>query len=704
MDDVVKVLPGEKIPSDGIIVKGEGWLDESLVTGEAIPISRKPNDQVIGGTLNVALLDENPPFPPSTPSTLHSQQREGLTSTRDSSCNLVPLTAAADASFELKLLKSPRHALMSTPSSTSFEPHPASVLHVRITKVGKHTVLAQIIRLVEKAQTTKPHIQLFADRVSAVFVPIVVVLALITFIVWSAILYHTDLTAPDGLGAILLGRPRHILLPTSPTYHLEPPGSRSVGLWLYLALKIAISVVVVACPCALGLATPTAIMVGTGVGAQLGILIKGGDPLQISPKLTHLVFDKTGTLTTGELCVQDELIGMELKEFYYLVMSLERNAKHPTASALCRRAQEVLSLAPGRTQVNLELVEDDVNLHTVTSATNLHFQTQDFHSVVGEGVMGSVVMSESTPDENPQSAPATRRVHIGTREFIQKHAPAALSTSIDAFYHKHVAIGNHVTIVAVDGNVGHVIACTDTIRPEAARTVAALHSMGLNVMMVTGDKLSSSLQVANACKIPFTRVMANISPAAKKTIVESIQKSSDSSLPLPNTYPHSSSNNSKTKKFVAMVGDGVNDAPALAQSDLGIALCSGTDVAMDAADFVILSRPVNLLSVPIAIHLSRKIYSRIIWNFLWATVYNFVALPVAAGLFIPFGVVLHPAFAGAMMAMSSVCVVLCSLTLRWYAPPSNWLLSSSSSSTSTLRPLSFLPLNYTRLQNQHDDD
>eukprot|EP01025_Chloroclados_australasicus_P021671 TRINITY_DN22727_c0_g1_i7.p1 TRINITY_DN22727_c0_g1~~TRINITY_DN22727_c0_g1_i7.p1 ORF type:complete len:1004 (+),score=157.35 TRINITY_DN22727_c0_g1_i7:25-3012(+) len=519
--DSLKVLPGARVPADGIIIRGHSYFDESMITGESQPIEKQEGGELIGGTVNTG-----------------------------------------------------------------------SVVYMKASRVGSDTALQQIVRLVENAQLSKAPIQAFADRVSAVFVPIVVSCALLTFIAWYC---------SASMGAIPAD-----WIPKGHTPFL-------------FALLFSVSVLVIACPCALGLATPTAIMVGTGVGAQQGILIKGGDALERAYRVTNVIFDKTGTLTTGRSTVVDFKIFKEedykgppltQDELLILATAVERTSEHPLARAVIKYAEDKLQDQAEFRPVSQEEIYQGMGIVCWTKSSS----GQDIHVA-----LGNKAMMHKQDVEIPQ--------HVN--EFIRKNEDACATCVMMSVNHQLVA----------------VFVITDPTKPEAAGTVAALHQQGIAVHMVTGDNWRTARAVAE--RLGILNVTAEVLPGGKARILRQMQNRG---------------------RVVAFVGDGINDSPSLAAADVGIAIGSGTDIAMEAADYVLMRS--DLEDVVVALDLSRKTFNRIRWNYLWAMGYNVVLIPAAAGVLYPFiQVQLPPMLAGLCMAFSSISVVCASLLLKFYKRP-----------------------------------
>ena len=484
--EIIVVRPGEKLPVDGVITSGQSTLDESMLTGESLPVQKKKGDSVIGATLT----------------------RTG--------------------SFQF-----------------------------RATRVGKDTALAQIVKLVQEAQGSKAPVQRLVDQVSSVFVPIVIGIALVTFVTWWFV--TGDVTQ---------------------------------------ALIFAVAVLVIACPCALGLATPTAIMVGTGTGAQHGILIKNAEALERAGKLNMVIFDKTGTITAGQPSVTDIVASGADDVLLRLAASVERVSEHPLGEAIVRAAQERgLTLA----------------------------QPESFTALAGHGV-------QATVDGQP--------VLIGSPRLMQDQGIdiSGLTVAIERMQGE----AKTAVVVVADGIALGLLGIADPVKPSSAAAIAALTAQGVQVRMLTGDNRRTAEAIGRQVGLSPDQVIAEVLPAMKAAEVKRVQAEG---------------------RVVAMVGDGINDAPALAQADVGIAMGTGTDVAMETADITLLRG--DLRSVPQAIALSKRTMSTIRWNLFWAFIYNVIGIPLAAGIFYPLlGWQLSPIVAAGAMAFSSVFVISNSLRLR----------------------------------------
>jgi P-type Cu+ transporter len=479
--DIVYVKPGEKVPVDGEIVEGRSALDESMLTGESIPIDKTIGDNVIGSTIN----------------------KNGF-------------------------------------------------LKVKATKVGKDTALAQIIKVVEEAQGSKAPIQRLADVISGIFVPIVVGIAIITFLVW---------------------------------YFAVNPGDFAD------ALEKFIAVLVIACPCALGLATPTSIMAGSGRAAEFGILFKGGEHLETTHRLDTIILDKTGTVTNGKPSLTDVILaeGVDEKEFLTLVGTAEKNSEHPLAEAIVEGIKE-----------------KEINLGS----------SETFEAIPGFGI---------------QSTVNGKQLFIGTRRLMAKQN---INVQDELVKMENLEKqGKTAMLVAIDRRFAGIVAVADTIKETSKEAISRLHSMGLDVVMITGDNTQTAQAIAD--QVGIKKVIAEVLPEGKAEEVKKLQQAG---------------------KKVAMVGDGINDAPALATADIGMAIGTGTDVAMEAADITLIRG--DLTSIADAIFMSKKTITNIKQNLFWALAYNVIGIPIAAVGF------LAPWLAGAAMAFSSVSVVLNALRLQ----------------------------------------
>jgi Cu+-exporting ATPase len=490
--DLVRVRPGEKIPVDGMIIEGNSSVDESMITGESMPVDKKIGDTVVGATINKS------------------------------------------GSFVFKT-----------------------------TKVGQETMLAQIIKLVQEAQGSKAPIQRLADLVSSYFVPVVIMLAVITFVVW---------------------------------YDLGPNPA------LLFALLNTVAVLIIACPCAMGLATPTAIMVGTGKGAENGILIKDAESLEIAHKVTTIIFDKTGTLTKGEPSVTDIVAfdGGKDNDVLCYGASLGKLSSHPLDKAIKDRAETE----------NIEL-----------------FIVDKFKANSGKGLEGEIMTGDNY-----------KKFYFGNRALMK-------DVSVNLGVHeieieKLENDGKTVMILASDSGVLGAIAVADTVKENARQGIEELKKLGIESVMITGDNLKTAMAIAN--KVGISRVLAEVFPGQKEAEVKKIQAEG---------------------KVVAMVGDGINDAPALAQANVGIAMGTGTDVAIEAADITLINK--DLRSVAATIRLSKMTMKTIKLNLFWAFGYNIILIPIAMGVLYPFfGILLNPIFASVAMALSSISVVSNSLLLK----------------------------------------
>ncbi|KAG7361685.1 copper-transporting P-type ATPase [Nitzschia inconspicua] len=544
--DVVKILKGASIPADGVVFHGELTVDQSMITGESIPVLKVPGDDVLGGTICCESGT-------SDDSTVKSQSHT--------------LTAAA---------------------------------FIRVTGVGADSALAQIVQLVQEAQSRQVPIQNLADSIASIFVPVVVALSFLTFLAWY-------------------GCCKGGIVPSS-WYQGESPATFS--------LLFGIACLVISCPCALGLATPTAIMVGTGVGARHGVLMKGGETLEVASKVDTILFDKTGTLTRGKPAVTDfQRIASDefLRSFLnsddseipvddfliWLLGSLERNSEHVLATAIVKFAEEKIEY----------LLEKKA-----------FSQPSNFVALTGRGASGLVEDRIC--------------VAIGNRAFAERQK-MILSPDVEECMVNMELEGKTAMVAGINGTVCAVLGVADEVKEEAANSVRYLKKMGLDIWMITGDSKRTAHAIARQLNLHTDRVIAEALPSSKVDLVQRLQSEG---------------------KIVAMVGDGVNDSPALAEADVGISMGTGAEIANEASDMVIVSGKVS--GTCTALHLSRVIFRRIQWNFGFSMIYNVLSIPLAAGVFFPiFHTRLPPTIAAIAMALSSVSVVFSSLALRLYSPP-----------------------------------
>jgi Cu+-exporting ATPase len=495
--DLILVRPGEKVPADGLVLDGESYVNESMITGEPVPVKKRKGDAVVGGTLN----------------------KNGA-------------------------------------------------IRFQASKVGRETALAQIIALVEEAQGSKPSIQRLADGAVALFIPAVFVITAVTFILWRFVL--SDLVPGDPL---------------------------------LFALTAAISVLVVACPCALGLASPTAITVGLGRAAELGVLVKSGEALEVSEKLNAVVFDKTGTLTVGRPEVTDlQGFGIDDAELLRIAGGIEANSEHPLAEAVVRKARaEGIALA----------------------------EATSFEALGGKGVLARI---------------DGRDAGVGNRVLLREMGIEISGEAEEAALRLEEE-GKTALLVALGGSVAGIVGVADALKENSGEAIESLKEMGFDVLMITGDNPSTAGIVAK--EIGIERVLAEVLPPDKAREIKRLQERG---------------------MVVAFIGDGINDAPALAQANVGIAIGSGTDVAIESGEIVLLTD--DLMDAVAAIQLSRKVIGRVKLNLFWAFAYNSALIPVAAGVLYPsFGIAFRPELAGLAMALSSVTVVSLSLMLKGYVPP-----------------------------------
>ncbi|KAI1000270.1 Copper-transporting ATPase 2 [Podosphaera aphanis] len=483
----------------------------------------------------------------------------------------------------------------------------------RVNKVGKETQLSQIVKLVQDAQTSRAPIQRLADTIAGYFVPTILFLGFMTFSTWMIL--SQALSDP-------------------PSIFME---ERSGGKFM-VCVKLCISVIVFACPCALGLATPTAVMVGTGVGAENGILVKSGAALEAATKITHVVLDKTGTLTLGKMNVsRSKLMApwsekQEHRKIWWTVVGLaEMGSEHPIGKAILAAANEELGLG----------IEDTIGGNIIK-----------FEAVVGQGI--NALVEPFTGFDRSQY-----QVLIGNVKFLKANSVDVPESHINGSEEENIKVSKSIKtpsagttniFIAVNGVFSGYLCLSDKVKDSAYASITALHRMGISTSIVTGDQRSTAIAVARIVGISSDNVHAGVTPSQKQDIIRKLQKNGE---------------------CVAMVGDGINDSPALATANIGIAMSSGTDVAMEAAD-IVLMRPNDLLNLPASIELARSIFRRIKLNLSWACGYNIIGLPFAMGVFLPFGWHLHPMAAGAAMAGSSVSVVASSLLLKFWKRP-QWM-------------------------------
>ncbi len=494
-DDVFIVKPGEKIPVDGIVIEGESYVDESMITGEPVPNLKKEGDEVIGGTIN----------------------KNGF-------------------------------------------------LKIRATKYAKDTLLSQIIKTVQEAMGSKPPIQRLADKIVVYFIPLVFTIAVLSYIYWR-----------------FFGKVEFI----------------SPSLFAFLSF---ISVLVIACPCAFGLATPTAITVGMGKGAEMGILIRNGDALEIAKNITAIIFDKTGTLTQGKPEVQDIVVlDGDKRELLFFAGSAEKMSEHPIAETIYKRAK--------KEKINIK-------------------EPEEFEIIAGKGAKAKIEGKE---------------VLIGKKEFLIEKG-IKIESKIKEKIEKFEKEAKTVILVSVNGNIKGIITVSDTIKKNAKNVISYLKKKGKKVFMITGDNKRTAFAIAK--KLGIENVIAEVLPNEKRDEVKKLKEKGE---------------------VVAFVGDGINDAPALAEADIGIAIGSGTDIAIETGDIVLIKN--DLRDVITAIELSSKTFSKIKQNIFWALFYNTILIPFAAGLsYVLFKWAFRPELAALAMAFSSVSVVTNSLLLKNFKP------------------------------------
>ncbi|OLL23125.1 Copper-transporting ATPase ccc2 [Neolecta irregularis DAH-3] len=542
VDDVIILKPGSKIPADGLAISGQSFVDESMITGEAMPVQKSVGSTLIGGTVNGS-----------------------------------------------------------------------GQIEYRVTRAGRDTKLAQIVQLVQEAQTSRAPIQRLADHIAGYFVPLVVILGAFTFVAWMFL--------------------SHVLKTPPPIFVEGHHGGK-----LMVCLQLCISVIVVACPCALGLSTPTAVMVGTGVGAQNGILFKGGSVLEAATRVTQIVFDKTGTITEGRMDVIQHVISSSTWSttnmsalWWSMIASAEHSSEHPIGKAIVSAARKIL-----------HLTEEDLFPTSVSG----------FIATTGNGVECLVTFEGSTHGY---------QIMVGNQKYLESRKIYVPEHLLTGFAAQQQNLGRTCVFVAINGEYSGILSLSDKIKVDSRATIYNLKRMGYKVAMVTGDQRVTSLRIAQQVDILPSQIWSGITPQGKSEIIAKMQSNGE---------------------IVAMVGDGINDSPALATADVGIALASGTDVAMEAAD-VVLMRPHVIIDVLSSLDLACTIFRRIKMNLVWACGYNLIGIPVAMGVFLPLG------FA---MACSSVSVVCSSLLLkRWKRPEFSYdddeINPARSNNTSIIRKL-----------------
>lgn len=568
--DIIKVVPGGKFPVDGRVIEGHSMVDESLITGEAMPVAKKSGSTVIAGSIN----------------------QNGS-------------------------------------------------LFIRATHVGADTTLSQIVKLVEEAQTSKAPIQQFADKLSGYFVPFIVIISIVTLLVW-----------------IIIGFLHFQVVETYfPGYNRSISQTETI---IRFAFQASITVLCIACPCSLGLATPTAVMVGTGVGAQNGILIKGGEPLEMAHKVKVVVFDKTGTITHGTPVVSQVKVLVESNrisrtKILAIVGTAESHSEHPLGAAVTKYCKQELATESLGSCIDFQVVPGCGISCKVTNIEGL-LQKNNWKIEENNVKNASLVQIDASDEQSSTSSSMIidaqlsnavnaqqYKVLIGNREWMIRNG-LVINNDVDNYMTEHERKGRTAVLVAIDDVLCGLIAIADTVKPEAELAVHILKSMGLEVVLMTGDNSKTARSIAT--QVGITKVFAEVLPSHKVAKVKQLQEEG---------------------KRVAMVGDGINDSPALAMANVGIAIGTGTDVAIEAADVVLIRN--DLLDVVASIDLSRKTVKRIRINFVFALIYNLVGIPIAAGVFMPIGLVLQPWMGSAAMAASSVSVVLSSLFLKLYRKP-----------------------------------
>ncbi|KAL0482000.1 P-type Cu+ transporter [Acrasis kona] len=523
--DLVRVRPGERIPSDGAVASGRSTIDESIITGESKVVSKKPGDHVIGGTFN----------------------HEGA-------------------------------------------------LIIRTERVGGDTMLSQIVNLVRQAQSSKAPIQRYADHISKIFVPTVLAIAMVVFLSWL-------ISCRTGI------------VPTEWYQKIQSNQSNPLFDQILFSLRFAMSVLVIACPCALGLATPTAVMVSTGVGAQLGILIKGGEPLETAHRITAVVFDKTGTLTQGKPNVMAHLISANQRqqEFMECLEVAEQSSEHPLGKCLHAFAQSNLQDSTER------MVQCHDGSARAVPGEGIHYASREHHIRVG-------------------------KLSFVCRDMNQEQQANAVSSDDRAWLDEQESHGRSVVHVSIGDRMLGFVSMHDAVKSESKKVVKALHDMNIRTMIVSGDRKRAVKSVAKQIGIKKDDYMAETLPVDKVEQIRLLQRQGH---------------------VVAMVGDGINDSPSLAQADVGVAIGCGSDIAIQSADVVLVRN--DLTDVIHAMHLSTTTFNRIRLNHVWALGYNILFIPIASGLLYPFYKVDVPPYLAALSMMFSTLFVMgSSLLLKMY--------------------------------------
>ncbi|XP_074838711.1 copper-transporting ATPase 2 isoform X1 [Carettochelys insculpta] len=542
--------------------------------------------------------------------------------------------AIEDMGFDASILTGEAMPVTKKPGSTviagSINVH-GSVL-VNATHVGSDTTLAQIVKLVEEAQMSKAPIQQLADKFSGYFVPFIIIISTVTLLAWITIGFVNF----DVVQKYFPHQNKHL---------------SKAEVVLRFAFQTSITVLCIACPCSLGLATPTAVMVGTGVAAQNGILIKGGKPLEMAHKIKTVMFDKTGTITYGVPQVMRMLLlgataTLPVKKVLAIVGTAEASSEHPLGMAVTKYCKEELGTESLGYCTDFQAVPGCGISCKVRSIEAILGQSEctlnEQNAYQSNVITTSLGHSSSVPVSGPD-APVMYSVLIGNREWMRRNG-LLISSDVNDAMTGHEMKGQTAILVAIDGVLCGMIAIADTVKQEAALAVHTLQNMGIDVVLITGDNRKTAKAIAT--QVGIKKVFAEVLPSHKVAKVQELQNEG---------------------KKVAMVGDGVNDSPALAGADIGIAIGTGTDVAIEAADVVLIRN--DLLDVVASIHLSKRTVRRIRINLVLALIYNLLGIPIAAGVFMPIGIVLQPWMGSAAMAASSVSVVLSSLQLKCYKKP-----------------------------------